>query len=216
MDLHAKDSQNFEVAIESGWKDRFYESIEASEEAMARPDVLNDVNKKEALQMRVKLLQALLQASRIGHFLSLGAEEDGSINKTIIQMAPLDFQSGIVQTTGEAYNLLLHQLHHIENEVIRRARLQQAVIDAHVNMVARRADAVVQEPVQVPAPQAQVQPPSPGPSDVVSEFPPVDSVAPEEPPAMMRQRPRPSAQYQYQQQQQQQHQDQASGTCVLQ
>lgn len=94
MDVSEKDFQNTVLADDSGWNDRFHESIDEAKNALAKPD---DAIKKEALQMRIRLLQALQQASRIAHFLSLGCEDGGPLqetNKAIVQVAPLDFQTG--------------------------------------------------------------------------------------------------------------------------
>ena len=94
MDVSEKDHENEILAIDSHWKDRFYESIGESKSAL---EVANDAAKKEALNMRIRLLQALQQASRIAHFLSLGCEDGGPLqdtNKAIVQVAPLDFQTG--------------------------------------------------------------------------------------------------------------------------
>lgn len=96
MDVSEKDFQNTVLAVGSGWNDRFHESIDEAKNALAKPP--EDATKKEALQMRIRLLQALQQASRIAHFLSLGCEDGGPLqdtnNKAIVQVAPLDFQIG--------------------------------------------------------------------------------------------------------------------------
>ncbi len=94
MDIFEKDHENELLAIESHWRDRFNASEVESKSAL---EVTNDAAKKDALQMRIRLLQALQQASRIAHFLSLGCEDGGPLqdtNKPIVQVAPLDFQTG--------------------------------------------------------------------------------------------------------------------------